>query len=621
MNLITDLGRLDIPAHVKEILTGSKGLTFPTGRAELFDLALGGAGNKAYEVTYDVPGKGSVVEASVVKCKNGISVNYAEPYMRRRDPDCTVVGDSKPSDRERFAERFNYEFEKIRGETFDWLKGQELIVLPFTLGESEHGALMIGPKNAGFFAGALADLQGMVDPRNAPNNFDVCCIIYVAPPFRHTHFDGKQVVVHNRMDGLHEIFSYNLYPGPSAKKGVYGALLSIGEQERWLTLHASTVQVVTPYDNLTTVMHEGASGSGKSEMLEFAHREEDGRFLLGRHIKTGARRIISMNQTCSLNPVTDDMAMCQREIQDASGYVQACDAESAWFVRLNHITHYGTDPHIEKITVQPQEPLIFLNMDGVMDSTVLIWEHIMDEPGKPCPNPRVIVPRRLMPNVVDGSVEVHFRNFGIRTPPCTKEQPTYGIVGFLHVLPPALGWLWRLVSPRGHDNPSITDSGGMTSEGVGSYWPFATGLLVDHANLLLRQIEKSPGVRYTLTPNQYVGAYHVSFMPQWVAREYLARRGTAKFRPGLLMPSRCPLLGYSLASMQVEGTHLQHDFLRVEEQPDVGTEGYDAGAKILHEFFVRELEKFRVDGLSEVGKKIIDCCIAGGSVEDYAALL
>jgi len=621
MNLITDWSRLNIPEFVKEILTGSAGLTFPTGRAELFDLALGGAGNKSYEVTYDVPGKGSVVEASVVKCRNGISVNYAEPYMRRRDPDCTVVGDSKPSDRERFAERFNYEFETLRGETFEWLKGQELIVLPFTLGESEHGALMIGPKNAGFFAGALADLQGMVDPRKIPKNFDVCCIIYVAPPFRHTHFDGKQVVVHNRMDQLHEIFSYNLYPGPSAKKGVYGALLSIGEQERWLTLHASTVQVVTPYDNTTTIMHEGASGSGKSEMLEFAHREEDGRFLLGRHIKTGARRIISMNQTCSLNPVTDDMAMCPREIQDASGYVQACDAESAWFVRLNHITHYGTDPHIEKITVKPQEPLIFLNMDGVMDSTVLIWEHIMDEPGKPCPNPRVIVPRRLMPNVVDGSVEVHFRNFGIRTPPCTKEQPTYGIVGFLHVLPPALGWLWRLVSPRGHDNPSITDSGGMTSEGVGSYWPFATGLLVDHANLLLRQIEKSPGVRYTLTPNQYVGAYQVSFMPQWVAREYLARRGTAKFRPGLLTPSRCPLLGYALSSMQVEGTHLQHDFLRVEEQPDVGTKGYDAGAKILHEFFIRELQKFRVPGLSEVGKKIIDCCVDGGTVDDYETLL
>ena len=49
-------------------------------------------------------------------------------------------------------------------------------------------------------------------------------IIYVAPPFRHTHFEGKQVCVHNRLDNCHEIFSYNLYPGPSAKKSVYSVL-------------------------------------------------------------------------------------------------------------------------------------------------------------------------------------------------------------------------------------------------------------------------------------------------------------------------------------------------------------------------------------------------------------
>ena len=60
-------------------------------------------------------------------------------------------------------------------------------------------------------------------------------IIYVAPPFRHTHFEGKQVCVHNRLNHCHEIFSYNLYPGPSAKKGVYSVLLDIGEQENWVT--------------------------------------------------------------------------------------------------------------------------------------------------------------------------------------------------------------------------------------------------------------------------------------------------------------------------------------------------------------------------------------------------
>ncbi|MDR2578516.1 MAG: DUF4914 family protein [Chitinispirillales bacterium] len=624
INLKTDWQKLaSLPADVRDVLTTNKGLTFPVNRAELIDLALGGAGNKSFDVIYDIPGKGPYHEANVVKCRNGLSVNYTEIYMRRRDPDCTVLGDEKPTDRVRFNDRFGYEFGKVRGETFDWLKNQELIVLPFMLGETNYGALMVGPKNAGFFAGALADLQGMVDPCNLPADFNIRCVIYLAPPFRHTHFDGKQLVVHNRMEDVHEIFSYNLYPGPSAKKGVYGVLLSIGEKEKWLTLHAATVQAVTPYDNVTTIMHEGASGSGKSEMLEYVHRQSDGRLLIGEHVKTGAKRILAMNQSCTLHPVTDDMAMCSHEIQEGnSGYVHACDAERAWFVRLNHITHYGTDPHLEKITIQPKEPLLFLNMDGVQDSTVLIWEHTFDvEDNRPCPNPRVVMPRHFMPGYVDGAVEVHFRNFGIRTPPCFKENPTYGVVGFLHVLPPALGWLWRLVSPRGHDNPSITAGGGLTSEGVGSYWPFATGRLVDHANLLLKQIQETYNVRYTLTPNQNVGAYKVSFMPQWVAREYLARRGTAKFKPDSLIAARCPLLGYTLSQMQIEGRFLPSDFLRVDEQPEVGPEGYDAGAKYLKEFFERELQKFKHPELADVGSKIIQCCLDGGSVTDYEALL
>ena len=109
----------------------------------------------------------------------------------------------------------------------------------------------------------------------------------------------------------------------------------------------------------------------------------------------------------------------------------------------------------------------------------------MDAPGKPCPNPRVIMPRRFVQNIVNQPTEVDVRSFGVRTPPCTKEHPSYGIIGLFHILPPALAWLWRLVAPRGHDNPSITDTEGMSSEGVGSYWPFATGRQVDQANLLI----------------------------------------------------------------------------------------------------------------------------------------
>jgi hypothetical protein len=368
-------------------------------------------------------------------------------------------------------------------------------------------------------------------------------------------------------------------------------------------------------------MHEGASGSGKSEMLEHVHREEDGRLLLGQNTVSGERKHLTLPRGCILNPVTDDMAMCHTSVQNGNGRVVACDAEQAWFVRLNHILHYGTDPHLEQITIHPDEPLIFLNLQGAPGSTCLIWEHVEDRPGIPCPNPRVILPRHLVPGTVNDMVEVQLRNFGIRTPPCTLEKPTYGIVGYLHLLPPALAWLWRLVAPRGHANPSITESAALTSEGVGSYWPFASGKFIDHANLLLRQISETPETRFSLTPNQHVGAWEVSFMPQWVSREYLARRGMAPFKQDQLLKSRCPLLGYTLKTMQVEGSMIPQELLRVDEQPEVGIEGYDRGAAVLHGFFRKELEKYLTEGLDERGRRIIECCIDNGSVDEYEQLL
>ena len=50
-------------------------------------------------------------------------------------------------------------------------------------------------------------------------------------------------------------------------------------------------------------------------------------------------------------------------------------------------------------------------------------------------------------------------------------------------------------APRGYNNPSIIGSAGMTSEGVGSYWPFATGKMVKQINLLLDQFVQSSSTR------------------------------------------------------------------------------------------------------------------------------
>jgi len=343
--------------------------------------------------------------------------------------------------------------------------------------------------------------------------------------------------------------------------------------------------------------------------------------LLGRNLVTGEERYLEIPRTCDLHPVCDDMGLCHPDFQEKNGKLWLMDGENAWFIRVNHIERYGTDHDLECLTVHPPSPLVFLNIDAVPGSTALIWDHIEDKPGQPCPNPRVIVPRRIIPNVESRKVCVDIRSFGVRTPPCTRETPSYGILGLFHVLPPALAWLWRLVAPRGYANPSIVDTGKMDSEGVGSYWPFATGRKVDQANLLLQQFVESPRTRYILTPNQHVGAWETGFMPQWIARDYLARRGLAKFREGQIQPSRCPLLGYSLNAMRIEAVPIPKWFFQVEGQPEIGLEAYDQGAEILTEFFHAYVREFLEPDLSPLGRKIIECCLDGGAVADYEQIL
>jgi len=614
--------RVSLPDDVLIILSGCKSFnTFDTVN-QLAIAAVGGY-NNSFEVKYDIPGKGEVTEAIIHKVTNGISANYTEAYMRRRDPDTMAIADDLPTDKERFIDKFGYDFDLLRKETIHWLQSQDLAVFFYFAGCDNigSGGIAIAPANAGFFAMGLSMLQHIIPIKDLPIDFSIDSVIYVAPTFRHTHFNGKQIVVHKRSENLHEIFSYNLYPGPSAKKGLYGVLLTKGEKEGWITAHCSTVQVVSPYDNITTFMHEGASGGGKSEMLQNIMREPNGQVQIGENIITGEKRLINFPLFCSFNPVTDDMALCHPSIQRNNGKVTVLDAENAWFIRVDSINDYGDDPFLEKLTIKPKEPLLFLNIKSNPDCTALIWDHTEDSPGKKCPNPRVIVPRNIVPNIVNQTVTVDIRSFGVRTPPCTKENPTYGIVGLFHILPPALAWLWRLVSPRGHANPSIVDGGGMGSEGVGSYWPFATGKMVTHANLLLEQIIQTPRMKYTLVPNQHIGAWKVGFKPQLLMREYLTRRGNAKLRSDQYQVARCPLLGFELNYLTIEGAKIPSRFLQVHKQVEVETEGYDAGAEILYDFFRDELKKYQTLDLSATGKRIIDTCLSGASVEDYLSII
>lgn len=622
--LITSgIRNLTIPPEVENLLNSAKSVTHFNTADELRNVATGGPENSSFEVKYDVPGIGEYTEAIVHRVENGISANYTEAYMRRRDPGTMLIADNNPTDKEKFSDAYGYDFEDLRTETLEWLKQNDLATFFYYAGQYPvgTGGVVIAPANAGFFAYGLALLQKIVPADNLPEDFEIESIIFVAPPFRHTHFDGKQKVVHNRNGKIHELFSYNLYPGPSAKKGLYGVLLGKGEREGWVTAHCSTVQVTSPYDNITTFMHEGASGGGKSEMNQHIIREPNGQVLLGTNTITGESRLINIPIFSSFSPVTDDMALCHPSYQKNNGKLTVADAENAWFIRVDGIHNYGDDPTLEKLTMNPAEPALFLNIETKPDGIALLWNHKEDAPGKKCPNPRVILPRHVVPGVINQPVTVDVRSFGVRTPPCSLENPSYGILGLFHMLPPALAWLWRLVSPRGFANPSIVDNGNMESEGVGSYWPFATGEMVRHANLLLEQIISTPRVRYTLAPNQHVGVWKVGFKPQLLMREYLTRRGNAKLRPDQYQPARCTLLGYELNYLTIEGTKIPSRFLKVYRQKEVGEQGYDAGSEILYDFFRQELQKYLRPGLLPLGKTIIETCLEGKSIEAYNELL
>lgn len=610
---------------MERILSNSPSIIVPESKETLYELIFGNEYTDTIEVNFDVKGK-LVKEATVVRCRNGASVNFVEDYMRRRDPDCMRIADDLPTDKPRFEEVYGYPFSDLREETYQWLSRQELILVPFKAGGYQFGydSILVCPRNTAFFAFALAQLQAFVNAREI-DSFTPRSVVYVAPPFRHTHFGGKQVVVHSRHEDLHEVFAYNLYPGPSAKKGIYSILLDIGEQEGWVTAHASAARIITPYENEIVMMHEGASGGGKSELLQDVPRVADGRVLLGVHTQTGEKTYISMSDTCTIEPVTDDMALCQPGYQPKNGKLAVTDGEDGWFIRVDGITEYGRDPLYEKIAIHSKENLMFFNLDGIPRATCLPWEHSLDSDGKPCPNPRVIIPRRMIDRIVDQPVEVDIRSFGVRMPPSTAENPSYGILGIMGIIPPALAWLWRLIAPRGYKNPSIADDGGpsgpsLASEGVGSYWPFATGERVKQANLLLEQILACPNTRYVLIPNQHIGVYKTGFAPEQISREYLARRGGVNMKMDRLVPARCPLFGYALKEMKVDGQHISSRFLRPEKQAALGEEGYDKGAEILYDFFAKELEVYNTEDLHPVGKQILECFFNRGTIEDYCAI-
>ena len=143
-----------VPDNIAELLTGCKSYKVFNTTEELSEAATNGKENEQFEVQYDVPGKGIYTEAIVQRVKNGISANYTESYMRRRDPDTMVIADNNPTDKIRFINKYGYEFSGLQTDTFEWLKQQDLAVFFYFAGRENIGSLgiAIAPANAAFFA-------------------------------------------------------------------------------------------------------------------------------------------------------------------------------------------------------------------------------------------------------------------------------------------------------------------------------------------------------------------------------------------------------------------------------------------------------------------------------------
>ena len=99
-----------VPPEAAALLDAARSVTVASATSELVELSVRDAVDGWHEVAYDVPGKGRVVEARVCRVRNGINANYPEAYMRRRDPDCMVIGDQLPTDKPTYQDRFGRDF-------------------------------------------------------------------------------------------------------------------------------------------------------------------------------------------------------------------------------------------------------------------------------------------------------------------------------------------------------------------------------------------------------------------------------------------------------------------------------------------------------------------------------
>ena len=152
-----------LPQDLQAVLAGQREVIIPESREELLEIAMGGKGCDNFEVAYDIPGKGRIVEATVSRGKNGAVVNYKDPYMRRRDPDCMLIADHGVTDKQQYSDKFGTDFSSLREATFDWLGETDLILMPFFAGRKGMGCSLTsgGTGQRGLFCRGIGRPAGI----------------------------------------------------------------------------------------------------------------------------------------------------------------------------------------------------------------------------------------------------------------------------------------------------------------------------------------------------------------------------------------------------------------------------------------------------------------------------
>ncbi len=191
-------------------------------------------------------------------------------------------------------------------------------------------------------------------------------------------------------------------------------------------------------------------------------------------------------------------------------------------------------------------------------------------------------------------------NYGLATQFASKESPSVGISGAFHVLPKSIAWLWRVVAPTGNLGEEC--------------------LSTPEANALLTEIKESEAI-FTLLPVGFVGAWRVKAKVLCMGRNIISGKQKTFTEQRSLFPARYVLFGYAPKATHTGQFDMPEEFLRVEKQVELGTEGYDLSAGIIRDIFITSLESHLTNEIDPLGRAIIELFLNNGSIKEFDTIL